>query len=319
MTGLPTVIAIVGPTAVGKSAVGDAVAHALGGEIISADSMQIYRGMDIGTAKTPAEERRVPYHCLDLMEPGTPYSAALYQRDARAAIDMIAGRHKVPVMVGGTGLYIRAALDDMRFPSGDLATPLRRHYEELAADLGAAALHELLADRDPVSANLIHPNNIRRVVRALEMADEGTSYAEQAAGFSERTTVYPTVLIGLTMERSALYARIEARIDAMLQQGLLTEIRGLLAEGYRDAMTAAQAIGYKEIIPVLEQGADLAEAVLAIKQATRRYAKRQLSWFRSDPRVVWLDVTELSPEQATARVLELLESSEPILPAESDD
>ncbi len=319
MTGLFTVIAIVGPTAVGKSAVGDAVAHALGGEIVSADSMQIYRSMDIGTAKTPAEQRSVPYHCLDLMEPGTPYSAALYQRDARAAIDVIAGRHKVPVMVGGTGLYVRAALDDMRFPSGDLATPVRRHYEELATDLGAAALHELLAERDPVSAGLIHPNNVRRVVRALEMADEGTSYAEQAAGFSERTTVYPTVLIGLTMERSALYARIEARIDAMLQQGLLAEIRGLLAEGYRDAMTAAQAIGYKEIVPVLEQGADLAEAVLAIKQATRRYAKRQLSWFRSDPRVVWLDVTELSPEQATARVLELLESSEPILPAESDD
>ncbi|MDO9556941.1 MAG: tRNA (adenosine(37)-N6)-dimethylallyltransferase MiaA [Coriobacteriia bacterium] len=315
----PTVIAIVGPTAVGKTGIGETVAHALGGEIVSADSMQVYRGMDIGTAKPPEAVRSVPYHCVDIVDPGTPYSAALYQRDARAAIDAIAARSRIPVLVGGTGLYVRAALDDMRFPSGENDAPSRRHYEALAGDIGPLALHELLLERDPASAALIHPNNVRRVIRALEMADEGTCYAEQAAGFAQRNTVYPTVFLGLTMERTALYARIEARIDAMMVNGLFAEVRNLLAEGYRDALTAAQAIGYKELVPVLEEGADQAEAIRAIKQATRRYAKRQLTWFHADPRVRWLDVTVLSSKEATAQTLELLESSEPVLPTVTDE
>lgn len=318
MSEIPTVIAVVGPTGVGKSAVGESIAQSLGGEIVSADSMQVYRGMDIGTAKIPLDRRGVRYHCVDLVDPGTPYSAALYQRDARAAIDDIAQRGRRPVVVGGTGLYVRAALDDMRFPVGEVGHTSRLHYEALARDLGPEVLHELLNSRDPGSAALIHPNNVRRVIRALEMIGEGTSYAQQAAGFSERTSVYPTCFIGLTMEREALYRQIDDRVDAMVSAGLEREVRSLVAEGYRDALTAVQAIGYKELVPVLEQGAELADAVAAIKQATRRYAKRQLSWFRADPRVVWLDVTGLSSAEAAARALELVESCD-LIPATRPD
>lgn len=282
----------------------------LGGEIVSADSMQVYRGMDIGTAKTPPDERRVPHWGVDLVEPGEPYSAALYQLDARAAIAGILAAGRLPVVCGGTGLYVRAALDDMRFPSGDIATPARARYERLAAQEGAAAVHALLAVRDPASAALIHANNVRRTIRALEMLEEGgISYAEQAAGFRERESVYRTAFLGVTMARDALYARIDARVDRMLADGLLDEVHRLLDAGYRSALTAAQAIGYKELLPVVEDGADLAAAVADVKRATRRYAKRQLTWFRADPRVTWLDVTGLSPAEATDAAFGLVESS----------
>lgn len=309
-----TVIAIVGPTGVGKSALAEEVALTLRGGIVSADSMQVYRGMDVGTAKVPLSERRVGYHCIDIADPGADYSAALFQHDARTAIRDILHAGHTPVLVGGTGLYVRAALDDMRFASGDLTSATRADYEAIAAEEGAAALHALLSTRDPGSAALIHPNNVRRVVRALEMADEGVSYAQQAAGFKDRVSVFPTVFIGMTMDRRCLYERIDARVDAMFGEGLLDEVRALLSAGYRDAVTAAQAIGYKELVPVIEDGAPLAEAVSAIKQATRRYAKRQLTWFRADPRIHWIDVTDMSPTQATTHALQLIESSEPTAP-----
>ena len=303
-------IAVVGPTAVGKSAVAEGLAVALGGEIVSADSMQVYRGMDLGTAKTPRDARRVPYHCIDLVDPGSPYSAALYQRDARAALADIDARGLVPVLVGGTGLYVRAALDTMEFPMGEYVSPVREAIERQAEALGREGLHRLLERRDPTSAALIHPNNVRRVVRALELLETGgPTYSEQAAHFSERRTAVPAKLIGLTMQRSALYARIDARVDAMIAGGLPDEVSGLLASGYRDALTAAQAIGYKELVPVIESGADLAEAVAAIKQATRRYAKRQLTWFRADARIGWIDVTELSPSDAVLAARALVESA----------
>ncbi len=309
----PTVIAIVGPTAVGKTDLAEELAVCLDGEIVSADSMQVYRGMDIGTAKPALAARRVPYHCIDLVDPGTPYSAALYQRDARGAIDSIAARGRVPIVCGGTGLYVRAALDDWEFPTGELATPEREHLETLAEELGPLGLHERLAAIDPAAANAIHPNNVRRVVRALEMAESGASYAEQAERFSARNAWYPTAFIGLTMERSALYTQIDARVDSMLDAGLAAEVADLLNAGYRGALTAAQAIGYKEIVPVLEGESTLTDAVAAIKQATRRYAKRQLTWFRGDPRVQWLDVTGLSASERTADLLKLVESSVPEL------
>lgn len=306
-----SVIAIVGPTAVGKSAVAEGIAAHLGGEIISADSMQVYRGMDIGTAKQPASARAVPYHCIDLLEPGRPYSAALYQQDARAAIDDMLARGISPVMAGGTGLYVRAALDEMDFPPGELVSDTRARIEALAARLGADGLHRRLAERDPASAALIHPRNVRRVVRALEMLEEGgPSYAHQASRFAERRPAYTAAFIGLTMERAALYARVDARVDAMMNSGLLAEVAGLVAAGYRDALTASQAIGYKELVPVIECGADPVEAIEAIKLASRRYAKRQLSWFRADPRVTWLDVTDLTTADAVTAALALLESDE---------
>ena len=303
-------LAVVGPTASGKTALAEALALRIGGEIVSADSMQVYRGMDVGTAKQPPAERIVEYHCLDLVEPGVPYSAARYQVDARAAIDDILARGLTPVVAGGTGLYVRAALDDLSFPHGETGAEPRHHYEALAEKLGPEGLHELLAERDPRSAALIHPNNVRRTVRALEMHDEGVSYAEQAAGFSRRRSLYPTLFIGLDMERDTLYERIGARVDKMMAKGLLEEVAGLLGHGYADALTAAQAIGYKELVDVVERGADLTEAVETIKRSTRRYAKRQLTWFRADPRIEWLDVTGSSREQTLSEALRLVESSE---------
>lgn len=306
----PSILAIVGPTAVGKSAVAERLALALGGEVVSADSMQVYRGMDVGTAKTPPRDRLVPHHCLDLVDPGEPYSAALYQRDARTAIADIAGRGLLPVVAGGTGLYVRAALDEMSFPAGAINGALRRDLERRLEEAGPEAMHAELATTDPASASLIHPHNVKRVLRALEMASQGTSYASQAAGFARRRLHYPdTVFVGLTMERAALYERIDARVDAMIGAGLIDEVRALLARGLRETLTAAQAIGYKELVAVIDGDDTLEAAVLAVKQASRRYAKRQLSWFRADPRVTWLDVTGLSADETTAAALELVESA----------
>lgn len=304
------VVAVVGPTGVGKTAVGEEIAVRLGGEIVSADSMQVYRGMDVGTAKHPSSLRRVPYHCVDVADPGDHYSVALYQRAARAAIDSVLARGGAPVVVGGSGLYVRAALDDMVFPSGQPASPTRERFEQLAAELGPEGLHAYLAERDPEAAALIHRNNTRRVLRALEMLEgDGVSYADQHALLAERRAVYRATYVGLTMDRAELYRRIDQRVDAMLDAGLLDEIRALLGAGYRDALTAASAIGYKELVPVIEHGADLGAAVETIKQATRRYAKRQLTWFRADPRVNWVDVTGLSPGAASDAAFALVQSA----------
>jgi len=315
------VLAVVGPTAVGKTALAEHLAARLGGEIVSADSMQVYRGMDIGTAKPTLRERRVPYHCVDLVDPGEPFSAALFQRFARAAIGDISNRSALPVVAGGTGLYVRAALDHMEFPRGEqVDNPARERYERLAAEDGRAALHALLAERDAASASVIHPNNTRRVIRALEMADNGVSYADQAAGFSDRRGVYDTRYIGLTMKRELLYERIDSRVDAMMSAGLLGEVEALLAAGFRAALTATQAIGYKEFVPVIEDGADLSEAIVAVKQASRRYAKRQLTWFGSDPRIVWIDVTEMATADTVGAALDALDwSAPPIRPGAGDE
>lgn len=302
------VLAIIGPTAVGKTAVAEDVALRRDGEIISADSMQVYRGMDIGTAKLPPSERKVPHWCVDLVEPGQPFSAALYQAEARAAIEDVSRRAKVPMVVGGSGLYVRAALDPLEFPGGEQTrNAVRAGYEAYAAQHGPEALYALLVKKDPKSAAVIHQNNTRRVLRALEMLDEGANYAEQRQGFSARDSIYDTTFIGLTMDRGALYKRIDLRVDAMIEAGLLDEVRALLDAGLRDALTARQAIGYKEFVPVVERGADLAEAVGAVKRASRRYAKRQLTWFRADPRVTWIDITDKSQAEATVAVLGALD------------
>lgn len=305
------VIAIVGPTAVGKSAVAERVAAAVGGEIVSADSMQVYRGMDVGTAKTPLDARTVPHHCIDLVDPGTSYSAALYQHDARSAFSRIRSKGLRPVLVGGTGLYVRAALDEMDFPEGETGSLVRDSIERLASSLGTQGMHARLAKLDPRSAALIHPNNVRRVIRALEMLEAGgPTYAEQASGFARRRFAIPALLVGLGMERARLYARIDTRVDAMIEAGLLEEVAGLLSHGYRDALTATQAIGYKELVPVIEGATRLDEAIASIKQASRRYAKRQMTWFRADPRIRWIDVTEMSSEDALFAVRALVESQE---------
>ncbi len=272
--------------------------------------MQVYRGMDIGTAKTPLEQRSVPYHVIDMLDPGQSYSAALYQHDARAAIDALISRDVPAVLVGGTGLYVRAALDDMEFAAGDTRNPIREELEHRAAAEGPQALYSELRRLDPASSELVHPNNTRRVIRALEMHAEGISYARQASGFSDRVFHYSgTVLIGLLVDRAELYRRIDHRVDAMIAQGLLGEVAHLLELGFTDALTAKQAIGYKELVPVVRDGANLDAAVDAIKRASRRYAKRQSTWFRADPRIRWIDVTESSPPDAAHAVLDLVEST----------
>lgn len=300
------VIAVVGPTASGKSAVADLVAEALGSEVVSADAMQVYRGMDIGTAKTPVSERRVPLLLVDVADPTEPYSAALYQRDSRRAIDRLRAEGRVPVLCGGTGLYVRAALDEMEFPRGEVDGAARQRYQDLAGKLGPEGVHALLAERDPESAALIHPHNVRRVVRALEMLDEGVSYARQSAGFSEPREHYPSLQFALMMDRARLYARIDARVDAMMRAGLLDEVRGLMDVGAADALTSRQAIGYKELIDALEGRCTIGEAVDLIKLRSRRYAKRQLSWFRRDPRITWLDMDVLDADGAARLIVDAL-------------
>lgn len=281
------VVAIVGPTGSGKSDVAEEVALALDGEIVSADSMQIYTGMDIGTAKVPVDERRVPYHLIDVVEPGREFSAGRYRELAHAAFADIQGRGKVPILVGGTGLYVRAAIDDLEM-APDVDPTIRERWERYLEEQGADALWHELSARDPESAALIHPNNARRVVRALELFEVGIAYAEQASGFSDRDPIVPVALFGIDWDRAELYARIDARVDAMLGSGLLGEVESLYRQG-RLIGTAAQAIGYKELVDVIEGRRDVATAVEDIKRSSRRYAKRQLTWFRADPRIRWVE------------------------------
>lgn len=298
------VIAIVGPTASGKSALADEVAIRLGTEVISADAMQVYRGMDIGTAKTPVEERPVPLLLVDIVDVQEAYSAALFQEDARREIERLYDAGKVPVMCGGTGLYVRAALDEMEFPHGEVDGSARLRYQALADELGEEGIHAVLAERDPASAALVHPHNVRRTIRALEMFDEGVSYAEQSSGFSEPRPHYPSLQFALTMDRERLYRRIDERVDLMVASGLIDEVRGLLAAGAGSALTSRQAIGYKEVIDALEGRCTMAEAIETVKLRSRRYAKRQLSWFRRDSRITWLDMDELDTARAADLVLE---------------
>ncbi len=283
------VIAIVGPTAVGKSSLADRLAAHLGSFVISADAMQVYRGMDIGTAKMRPEERTAPLVLIDIVDPDEPYAAALFQRDARALIDEAREDGVVPVICGGTGLYVRAALDEMSFPAGELGSAARQRYEERAAELGVDGLYELLRARDPESAAVIHPHNVRRVIRALEMADEGVSYARQKERFSEVPAHYAFHAYALTMDRARLYDRINRRVDFMFEDGLIDEVRRLADAGFADALTARQAIGYQEVLDYLDGRCTLDEAREHIKLRSRRYAKRQLTWFRRDPRIVWID------------------------------
>lgn len=298
------VIAITGPTASGKSALADEVALRIGTDVISADAMQVYRGMDIGTAKTPMAQRAVPLQLVDIVDPDQAYSAALYQRDARDLIDNHIEKGKLAILCGGTGLYIQAALEDMRFPQGEVDDARRTRYNDMAESLGAAGIYQLLVERDPLSAEQIHPNNVRRVIRALEMADEGVSYAQQRSGFAQPTPVYSSLTFALTMDRGALYERIDRRVDAMMNQGLVDEVSALIEHGMSDALTSRQAIGYKEIIDALSGLTSMEEAVALIKQRSRRYAKRQLSWCRRDPRTIWIDMDAYSLDQAASFIVE---------------
>ncbi|MGE5561264.1 MAG: tRNA (adenosine(37)-N6)-dimethylallyltransferase MiaA [Chloroflexota bacterium] len=285
-------LVIVGPTAVGKTKVAVELALRLDGEVISADSMQVYRGMDIGTAKpTLAERRGIPHHLIDLVDPGTPFSVADFQRLAGAAVAAVAERGRLPMLVGGSGLYIESMTRAYELPDGETDWALRDALAAEAERDGDAALHARLAALDPVAAARIHPNDRRRTIRALEVTIR-TGKPFSHASHRRREPEYDLLQFGLTAPRAVLYERIDRRVDAMIAAGLVDETRRLLAAGYGDALTARQAIGYKELLPFINGDASLADCVAALKQATRRYAKRQLTWFRRDDRIIWVEVGE---------------------------
>lgn len=298
------VITIVGPTASGKTDVAQQVALAVKGAVVSADSMQIYRGMDIGTGKLPVSERQVPHFGFDLRDPGEPYSAALFQDYGRSCIATLDAQDTPAVLCGGTGLYVRAVIDDYQFPTGEqVANPVRDHYTAYAKAHGNEVLWQLLQERDPESAAVVHPNNVRRVVRAFELLEEGGSYARQKEQLAHIAPYLPSVQFGLAVDPTILNKRISRRVDAMMDQGLVNEVEHLLDQGFRQGVTAPQAIGYKEIVEALEGRCTLDEAVEAIKQATRRYAKRQRTWFRRDERICWLDATDPQPKRLAEQIL----------------
>jgi tRNA dimethylallyltransferase len=278
------VLAVVGPTATGKSGLAVTLAERLGGEVVNADSMQLYRGMDIGTAKPgPAEQRGVPHHLLDVWDVTERASVAEYQRLARAAIDAVLARGRLPVLVGGSGLYVRAALDDLDFPGTDAA--LRARLEAELAAVGPAALHARLSQVDPAAARAILPSNGRRLVRALEVVElTGRPFA---ATLPAPAPAYDAVQVGL--DRSDLDGRVASRVDRMWAAGFVAEVRALAGRGLRDGPTASRALGYQQVLASLDGRHDEATARAETVRATRRFVRRQRSWFRRDPRVDWVD------------------------------
>jgi tRNA dimethylallyltransferase len=280
------VIAVVGATATGKSGLAIALARSLDGEVVNADSMQLYQGMDIGTAKEPEAARQgVPHRLLDVWPVTRTANVADYQKLARVAIDDIIARGHVPVLVGGSGLYVRAALDDLHFYGTDRG--IRARLESELAGLGPAVLHARLAALDPAAAAAILPSNGRRIVRALEVIElTGGPFAATMPAYEQ---VRPAVQIGLTLPRPELDQRIAARVDRMWQAGFEAEVKGLVHEGLREGRTASRALGYRQMLRHLDGELTLDEARDETVKATRRFARRQESWFRRDPRVHWLD------------------------------
>ncbi len=298
---IPPVVAIVGPTASGKTGLSLALAERLDGEIVNTDAMAVYRGMDIGIAKpVPAERRGIPHHLLDTLSVRDPATVAEFQIWARAAIAEIRSRGRSPVLVGGSALYTRAIVDRFEFPGTDPA--VRERWEAEAERLGSAALHARLAEVDPSAAASILPDNTRRIVRALEVVEiTGRPFS---ASLPELTYDDPrTVQIGVEIDRPTLDARIERRVAAMFDDGLVAEVEHLLAQGLREGRTASRAIGYQQVIAHLDGELGLDEARERTVVATRQFARRQLAWWRKDPRIVWLpyDAPDLV-ERAVAAV-----------------
>lgn len=280
------IVAVVGPTASGKSDLGIAIAIARGGEVVNLDASQVYRGMDIGTAKTPPSERHdVPHHLLDIMDVTESASVAEFQRLARAAIDDVRAREHLPVCVGGSGLYVRAVLEDLQFPGTDPA--VRARLEAELAECGAQAMHARLAALDPVAAAAILPGNTRRVVRALEVIEiTGKPFTAVLPEHSQRE---PDVRIGLLVPKPVLAARIRTRVERMWRDGLVDEVRALEHRGLRQGLTASKALGYQQVLAFLAGDCSEADALEATVAGTIRFAKRQMQWFERDPRISWID------------------------------
>ncbi|MPY78813.1 MAG: tRNA (adenosine(37)-N6)-dimethylallyltransferase MiaA [Actinophytocola sp.] len=283
-------VAVVGPTATGKSDLAIELALALGGEVINADAMQLYRGMDIGTAKVPPDERRgVPHQLLDVLDVTETASVAAYQRDARACIERLLADGVIPVICGGSGLYVQAIIDDLRFPGTD--PEVRARLAREAEEIGSEAMHARLAERDPAAAIAILPSNTRRIVRALEViAITGRPFS---ATMPERGTPrYDTVLVALDRDVAELDQRVDIRVERMFEAGLVDEVGALIGEGLREGTTAPRALGYQQVLAALDGDGDLAAAAEDTARATRRFVRRQRSWFRRDDRITWFDAAE---------------------------
>ena len=297
----PPAVVVAGPTGVGKTAVAIALAREIGGEIVGADSVQIFRYMDIGSAKpTPAERAAAVHHMIDVADPDEPWDAARYAREARRRVAEIHGRGRVPLVAGGTGLYIRALTKGI-FPAGVSDPETRNRLRAEVASEGAPALHRRLAARDPRAAGRIHPHDAFRIVRALEViAATGRPLSEHQAEHGFRDAPYRLFRIGLHREREVLYRNIETRVDAMLAAGLEDEVRGLLDRGYGPELKPMGAIGYRHMVDFLAGRVGREETVRLLKRDTRRYAKRQLTWFRAEAGTRWVE-----PEAAATLGAEL--------------
>lgn len=301
-------IVIGGPTACGKTGFSIKLAKEIGGEIISADSMQVYRYMDIGTAKvTPEEADGVPHYLIDEFDPDEEYNVMIFQQKAKAYMEEIWAKGKIPILVGGTGFYINALLYDNDFTETENDTSYRKECYKLAKEKGAEVLYERLQEIDSEYAANIHANNVKRVTRALEYHYlTGQKFSEHNAEQKEKETPYDAAVIILTMDREKLYERIELRIDLMMEQGLLEEVKGLLDRGYTPDLVSMQGIGYKEFIPYFNGECTLDEAVTQLKTNTRRFAKRQLTWFRRQIDGLWIDLGKATGEEALEDVLDYL-------------
>ncbi len=296
-------VVIVGPTAVGKSAVAVALAERLGAEVVCADSRTVYRGMDVGTAKPDAQlRRRVPHHLLDVVDPSEVFTVWDFQRLAQAAIADVRHRGRVPLLVGGTGLYVRAVVDGLIFPQVPPDWHARAAWEEEERQR-PGILYQRLKALDPEAAARIPPTNLRRVIRALEVVSRTGRRFSEVAG---RGPGEPAVQIGLDLDRERLYQRIRKRIQEQLRAGLVEEVRSLVDRGLDPSLPSMQGLGYKELVPYVRGQISLEQAVRALERNTRRYAKRQRTWFRADPRIRWLDVNDLPPEEVAERILNVV-------------
>ncbi|MBR2738924.1 MAG: tRNA (adenosine(37)-N6)-dimethylallyltransferase MiaA [Lachnospiraceae bacterium] len=304
-------IVLTGPTAVGKTELSVRLAKKLDAEIVSCDSVQVYRGMDIGSAKvTPEEMQGVPHHLIDVLDPSEDFDLYRFQAMARAAVADIHARGKIPILSGGTGFYIQSVIYDVDLTENGEDPAVRARLKEIADREGPEALHAMLREADPASAEAIHPNNVRKVIRALEFLElSGTPISEHNARERQSESPYDLSYFVLNRPRSELYGRIDRRVDLMMEAGLEEEVRGLLAAGVPRGGTAMQAIGYKEIAAYLDGSCTRDEAVGRIKTASRHYAKRQLTWFRRERNVQWIELSEHpDPDELTAYLLERIET-----------
>lgn len=301
----PLVI-LTGPTAVGKSALAVSLAKEIGGEIISADSMQVYRHMDIGSAKITEEEMDgIPHHLIDVLEPAEEFNVVVFQRMAKEALAGIYGRGHIPILAGGTGFYIQAVLYDIDFTENDGDTTLRNALEAEATRKGPAVLYERLRAIDPASCEIIHANNVKRLIRAIEFYEKtGKKISEHNREQKERVSSYNSAYIVLQDDRDRIYQKIEERVDLMLSQGLVEEVRSLREMGCTRDMVSMQGLGYKEILAYLEGEITLEEAVYRMKRDTRHFAKRQLTWFRREKEVLWIDKKKF--DYSSQRILEYM-------------